>query len=665
MPTANVGAILVANSAVWQNERYEFTGVIAPGDLVAPGQLYLGGTAGISSVTGTYVNWFLTWEGMGIIGNAYVYTVVTAYNGSTKVATVNWEAATQSPPNGRAWYLFREYPILRFAYWKRNGVAIPGANGLTYTATNADIGANITYEEVSGFIPRTTSGLVRVDPTVTGTATSAAVTITGTANNIVDSSADFTWLGSFKGPALGNDTGRVLTVIPASVSASGSSTLLVTNNYVLSTNATEIGIPALSTGALSSLNVASMLRPSGTTADTLEGQGGASSGLSTGTEYRQYGACHIPGTTKMLVNNVGMYTPQDRALVWRRPVNLTTTGQVEGPFVVTDTTVGQYNSRWTGGSISKIPTAWQAALGGDMFFAAGSLAVAGSNSNGPAMMVINSANIDASAARINAGNARGGSTSTIQLALAASATDGYYVNDNIYIPTIDATGIYRITAYVGATRTATLSTSYPEAPLSRAPLTSDTYRIYPNIPGKQLLGYQNGSPLASKNSRLEAPVWEQVNTWVYSAVFIPGTDCVVFIGNYIASLADYSIRAVEGYPGQNNQNRVYQPYGFSPDSDGPGPKQTGFYPADNKTYMKCYVYKASELATVASGSAGYNSLLPRAMFTFPLPYFEPNNAEFSAAFDDVNNRLYVWQQAETDGLTKRSVINVYSCSKFV
>ena len=664
MPTVNVGAILVANSATWQNEQYEFTGTIGVGDLVAPGQLYLGGTAGISNVTGTYVNWFLTWEDMGSVGNAYQYTVITAYNGSTKVATVNWEAATQSPPNGKAWYLFREYPILRFSYWKRNGVAIPGATGLTYTATSADIGADITYEETAGFIPRTTSNLTVVAPSTTGTATSATVTVAGSPTNLIDSAADFTWIGSFKGPALGYDAGRVLSVVPASVSATGSATLLTTDNYVLYTKATEVSIPGLSTGPVSGLIEAPMERPSSASADTLEGQGGASSGLTTGGYYRQYGACHIPGTTKMLVNNTGMYTYQERSLFWRRPINLTTTGQVEGPFIFTDPAAGQFNSRWTGGNIVKIPAAWQSALGGDMLLASGGFSIGASTSWGPALMSINSSSIDGAVAKIHSGNARGGTTTSIQLATSANATPGHYINDYIYVPTISTSAeskIYRITAYDGPTRTATLDTTYPEAPFSRAPITSDTYQIYPNIAGKQLLGYVEANPIESMNSKGEAPIWAQRNIWPSSAFCVPGSDSIVFVCNHVPSIADYGIRTADGWPGQNNAHRLYNPYGYTED-DGPGPKFTGSFFSDSKVYVRFIVYKVSELATVASGSAGFNTIKPRAFFSFPLPYFEPDDHKFfSAAFDDVNNKLFLWQQFSS---TKRSIINVYSCSKF-
>jgi hypothetical protein len=181
-----------------------------------------------------------------------------------------------------------------------------------------------------------------------------------------------------------------------------------------------------------------------------------------------------------------------------------------------------------------------------------------------------------------------------------------------------------------------------------------------------VVGYNEFSPLATRNAKDEAPVWDSAATFVYNVFFVPGTDCVVFSASLVPSIADYGLRATQGWPGQNNKNRLYNPYGYSPDDDGPGPMLTGFYFSDSKQYLKFFVYKVSELASVVSGAIGYNAVKPRAIFTLPMPYFYPNNAYFgTCSYDDVNNRLYVTQSAPVDGSSRRTFINVYSCSKFV
>jgi hypothetical protein len=201
--------------------------------------------------------------------------------------------------------------------------------------------------------------------------------------------------------------------------------------------------------------------------DPTEGQ--APAGIRGGGGSMFYGNYVIPGGTKMLTCMTNFYTYDFAGLFWRRPWNLTTTGSVENPFYVWDKDAVNASGigttpRWTTGSICKIPSTlvngvnYQTTFGSDVMSGLSGLSIASTQSTAPSIICWNTANIDATIAKVNSGTiAAVPSASSITLAASASGTTDYYKNHLLYISGGPGNStVAKITGYNGSTKVATL-----------------------------------------------------------------------------------------------------------------------------------------------------------------------------------------------------------------
>jgi hypothetical protein len=86
--------------------------------------------------------------------------------------------------------------------------------------------------------------------------------------------------------------------------------------------------------------------------------------------------------------------------------------------------------------------------------------------------------------------------------------------------------------------------------------------------------------------------------------------------------------------------------------------------ASNHTCL-FWVYDSSDLAAVVGGSKTYDQIKPDALFAFPLPY-AGESGKSVAAFDNTNNRLYVFERLfSTTNSGSKSIVHVYSCGKYI
>jgi hypothetical protein len=649
MPNVTVGSILSTNVANYVNEPpFVLTGTVGVGD-VSGSTLYLGDSA--LNVSGSYLDYRLTTARSSA---PQYYWFVTAYDGATKRATISWDAP---PIVGTAWYLVIDYPLQRDFQWYRDGVAIPNAIHTMYTAQAADIGKNLTVQETVWKISSANNGRTYEGPTSTTITTSAAVTVTGTApSNKLVFQDNVSYLGSFRLPSTlaGSETRfgvNCASIVPGAYSFNNASSIVV--NYVQNfgygaeyRGMVEMEIPAtLSTSSsFAALPEAVVKRSS---SDVFGGQGSLStasnstSGLDSGNDGMfSNGPFNIHASDRSLVAQVGYYTQQQAGFVWRRNADITSSS-VEGPFTIIDTVKGQVNSRSTAGFMAKVPSVWQASLGGDVLAGVGYVAAVGSSSDGPAAICFNSANITSTVSKVEAGTAQGGSITTIKLASSANGTTDYYKNFWVIAPGASMSAL-RITAYNGTTKDATIDTSL--GGWTTNPTSSTTYKLIPYLSGNQLIRYDIGQlDPNSANADAFCPIWHS-GTFCRGMFWPNGTDSLVFVGAGGGCFYQYGIKNWNSYGGLiGSGGSVRRIYNFGNSGfDGPGPLNE-FSP--NGDGIKFWMYSADDLAAVASGSLNYYSIKPKASWSFRLPSYTSYTGQGqmppASCYDQSTSKLYV------------------------
>ena len=665
MPNVTVGSILSLTVGTYVNEPpFVLTGTVGVGD-VSGATLYLGASA--SSTAGSYIGYWLT---TGRTSAPQYNWNVTSYDQTTKRATISWDTPLTVGDN---WKLVIDYPLQRDFQWYRNGVAIPNAIHTMYTAQAADIGTDLTVVETVWAISNSNNGRIYAGPTTTTATTSAPVTVIGSppSSSLVFQN-NLSYLGSFALPAF-LATGETkysadcMGIVPSAYSVNGSSSLSF--SYISNVGngpefigMAEVSIPTtLSTSnSFGALPVATVTRSS---SDVYGGQGnitsggsGTVSGLVSGTSFRSNGLFNIYGSANALVSQVGIYSPQSNGYFWRRNTNMTVT-PVEGPFTIIDVARGQLLPRPNAGFMTKVPAAWQTALGGDIVAGNGNLSVAGTASDGPSAICFNSANISAAVAKVETGTAQGGSANTIQLAASANGTTDYYKNFWVYAPSAGVSSL-RITGYNGTTKVATVDNSIYNWSIAN-PTSSTTYKLIPYVNGNQLARYDIGQ--LDPNSSIQdafTPIWNG-GTGCAGMFWPNGTNSLVFVGGGGGCFYEYGIKSLMG------NGSVKRIYNFTaPAFDGPGP-MTGFSPNGNG--IQFWSYSAADLAAVVSGSLTYSTIKPRASWSIRLPsytsYIGLGQEPPVCAYDQSTSRLYltanVWSDNSNAGPLVGKAVHVF------
>ena len=146
----------------------------------------------------------------------------------------------------------------------------------------------------------------------------------------------------------------------------------------------EISIPTLGTGPLSGLKVSSLLQ---NFKDPTEGK--LSQINPTDPNSKLIGGTLVYNN-KLYLTGYSYYdgSGTQSKTIFARPLNLSTAGQVQGPYAV-----GNQYQGFVSGYMTPIPATWQASLGGPMLIGNCCLAIAGIQSNGPAASVFSPASV--------------------------------------------------------------------------------------------------------------------------------------------------------------------------------------------------------------------------------------------------------------------------------
>jgi len=603
-----IGSILTVTPASYTNQyNYTLTGTTS-----AFTNTTITLTGG-SATNGAYVGYALCFVNQT---NPEFNRTITAYDGITKIATLSdsgWGSYT--PVVGTTiWGICNEYPVDRRFQWIKDGVDIPGAIGGSYTPYTAG-----SYQvRETAFFPAT-SGL-------TTTTTSAAVTITGTRDSSLVYADNLVWQGCFMAPSLWPNPemayGGTIAYNPTGNGGLGS--LFVTG---ISQAVGEISIPTPSTNG-GSVPEANLLNTA-TLVDPSEGQLWTS-GITS--DVRISGLLVDNG--KLIFTGHGTYvTDNSSSWFWRRPLNLSTTGQVEGPFAVTDV-VFRDNPRCYAGYMASVPAALQAALGGPVIAGLSAQSIVSNTSDGPTFSSFDPANFTTAGTNVKRGTFAAATSNTMSLVNGTnmSAVNNAYVG--YWLTSADgSTGNRKITAYNGTTKIATVSRAWNTTP------TSGSWVLIPPISAKALAMYTDGQLQVS--AQLGYPyIWDWTCSPLGGYVIPNGTRSVLAFGPGGNNMFMYS---------SNDQVRTgakcYDPNDWSTGEHN--------YPYFNR----CWAYDATELEQVRLGNVTPENAKPYAVWNFVTPIYQGKIS--GATYDAATRRLFLTNNSGPYG---RVVVHVYTVS---
>jgi len=606
-----VGSILTVNPASYTNPyNYALTGTTT-----AFTNTTITLTGG-SSTTDAYVGYALCFVNQA---NPEFNRTIISYDGTTKVATLsdaNW--GSNVPVVGTTiWGICNDYPIDRRYQWVKDGVDISGAIGGSFTPYTAG-----SYQvRETAFYPSTS--------TLTTTTTSAPVVITGTRDSALVYADNLIWQGCFYAPALypNPELGYGGTIAYNSAGNGGLGSLFVSGNQQW---IGEISIPTPST-SLNSVPSASLLNTA-TLVDPLEGQR-STSGITSGSNIVLSGMLVDNG--KLILAAHGDYAVDSSAAwFWRRPLNLATTGQVEGPFAVTDS-VFRDNPRCYAGYMASVPTALQTKLGGPIIAGLSAQSIVSNTSDGPTFASFDPTNFTSAATNVKRGTfvAATSTTMTLSSGTSMSSVNDFYVG--YWLLSADgATGSRKIIAYNGTTKIATVGSSWNSTP------TTGSWVLIPPISAKALAMYTDGQLQSSTNAAYPY-IWDWTCSPIGGYVIPDGTRSVLAFGTGGNNTFVYS-----------SPNQVRSGIKcYDPSNQGTGEHN---YPYFNR----CWAYDANELEQVRLGNILPGNAKPYAVWNFNTSIL--NGSGFNgAAYDPTSNRIFVTNNSGPYGLI---VVHVYTVS---
>jgi hypothetical protein len=561
-------------------------------------------------------------------------------------------------------YLTRSYR------WKRNGSYISGITGGTYLTKPTDVGSYLTCEETVWRPVEPSNGLTYQAPSNITVTESPAVNII--AGGVAVAGAlypeNITYVGTFGLPDASNVPSPpgyatfAFGLFAAGIGSVGATKTLMLVGHNYECRMGHVTIPSdgqLVNGysvPVGSLNrtVSSLISPSNYIADAFEGHlnptGATSDGIGNGagtTGSPNRGLHRVGSTSKVIMTGVHTYTYNPLGYIWRRPMDFSVTGQIEGPVVPMQTGVIE-NGRAFAGYICNVAPENQAALGGDILISLCGLSVVSTSSDGPAMMSLNSSTFDAAFAKRIDGTVQATSTTTIvQLDSSASSTPNAYVGWFIHIPDFTYSA-RKIVAYDSTSKRATVTEWDLVNSSVTIPPTGAVYKLMPPLEGKALCKY-DVDDLATLRGEEVAPIWVYSNT--PAGIIQPsGSKTVLLIGHASEGMWTYNgngeLTGGDGYKGSYTYNgqKIYDP-----DVQGRGPHD---YPYN----LRVWAYSTDDLALVVSGAKTYQEVKPYGVWSMSVPY---NEDITSLTYDDSTKRLYLIQNNVDVGGAGQGIVNVY------
>jgi len=575
--------------------------------------IYLGDSPYASNDNGSYFGLTLAFKNQT---NSPTPRTIIGYNGATKTATLSGADWAGYPPvsgttvwalyswdgfnpviGTTIWGITNQYPVQRSFQWIKDGVDIPGAfsSGGSFTPYTA---GSYQFRETA-FYPNTSS--------LTTSTTSAAVTITGTRDAALVYADNLVWEGAFYCPgspemAYGGN------IAYNSVGNGGAGSLFV---QALGGNVGEVSIPTPSTNT-GSLPTANLLNTT-VLVDPFEGQL-STSGLSG--EGKTLGGLLVDNGKLLMTAHISY--GGTAAWFWRRPLNLLTTGQVEGPFSVTDPAYNN-NQRYYAGYMASVPSSLQTKLGGNIVAGLAAGSIVSTTSDGPAYTSFNTSSFDTASANVKRGAYVGAGVNTMDLSSGSSmssVTDfyvGYWLTNDS-----GSSGHRQVTAYNGTTKVATVSSNWSSTP------TSGNWVLIPQINGKCMTAY-TVDQLQTSADFGHPYIWDQTGSPIAGYAIPNGTRSVLAFSRGGNNMYLYSA------PNQVRSGVKCQ----DPQFAGTGEHN---YPYT----VRCWAYDANELEQARLGNIAPGSVKPYAVINWAIP-IEINRGAgpLGATYDPVNKRIFL------------------------
>jgi hypothetical protein len=599
--------------------------------------IYLGGSPYASGTSGDYVGFTLAFKNQT---NSPTPRTIVSYNGGTKTATLSganwggyapvanttvwalysWEGY-EPIANTTVWGVCNAYPVQRRYQWYKGNVAISALNGGIGGAYTPPDPSEYSVQETAYF--PATSNLTTV--------TTANCTITGTRDPNLVYADNLVWEGCFFTPDYYPNPnyvfGYAIAYNPAGNEGAGS--LFLNGGGTIGIG--EITIP---TPSKTSPPTASTIQ--NIVLDPLEGQSPA--GIA---GDKLLGGLLVDGG-KLIITLHALYSAiTNGAWFWRRPLNLSTTGQLEGPFAVADATY-RNNPRCYAGYVTTVPTALQSKLGGTHICGLAAQSIDANTSDGPAIASFNLSDFTASAANSKQGAfvAANSTTMTLSSGTGMSGTNNFY--NGYWLTSKEGLSAAKVvTAYDGGTKVASIAPStWAQTP------TSGSWFLIPPIAAKALAMYEpNGFQNVQGTTAANYPylcVWDDTSSGGNMGTVVPnGTRSVLMMERGGNNFYEYSsptqVRGgVKCYdPSESSTGEHNYPY-----------------------FLRCWAYDANELEQARLGNINPNNMKPYAVWNLQMPIYD-NGKIGGMTYDAANKRIFV---TNISGGAGRIVVHVFSIS---
>jgi hypothetical protein len=650
-PPTQPGQILqayVGTNADWSGRR----GTLATGVLPSQSGVPVGSIKLAASVTGVIPGThklYITTDNTDIPKQGYYN--ITAWDDAAKTATVT----TIFTDAGYALVAGVNYEVCIFTnealyqtvvkqeFQRRDTPASPwvtidtGDNGSTlgagaYTTTSDDAGKEISV-------------LQTVTDTVNG-ARSARSSIFSIGTNALDPklvySNSLTYLGGFRPPA-GLFEEYAMNGMSIDPTGDGSAGSIFATCLYEGQKAAEMTIPTpQKTSNFNLLPQASFIQnPVEATegAYLLSGTGGTGA-----SDYKLHGT--LVYNNKLILGSCNQYSGEPAMSHWRRPKNLSTTGQVEGGVWLDDVNQQYRNPRFAGGYMCHVPSGtldgvnYQIALGGPVLTGIGHMNRNQTQSQGPCAWSFNPDDIAGKTVIYgNCPDQSGLSSNQIKL---AAGTTGIDTNKYIIINggagfTSEGGNATRIIGWDNATKIATVAQPYGNRPNA-----SSTYAIFDRVLGKPLVWYPYAYAADGNEYALERTnELENIAKVKFQPVISNDGARGLAIPNGTRTLLAISYSG----SGTRRYNNYYPQWNPT----------TGDSRAAEPTYSpvrtKIYAYDLNQVARVASGEITSAELVPYAVWYFTAWPNDPEAFIRGATYDPATRRLFISTQNIANGKT--------------
>jgi hypothetical protein len=371
----------------------------------------------------------------------------------------------------------------------------------------------------------------------------------------------------------------------------------------------------------------------------LSGTGGTG-----GADYQLHGT--LVYNNKLILGSCSRYSGDPAMSHWRRPKNLSTTGQVEGGAWLDDVNQQYRNPRFAGGYMCHVPSGtldgvnYQTALGGPVLTGIGHMSRNQTQSQGPCAWSFNPDDIAGKTVIYgNCPDQSGLSSNQIKL---AAGTTGIDTNKYIIINggtgfNIDGGNATRIIGWDNATKIATV-----ELPYGIKPDASSTYAIFDRVLGKPLVWYPYQYAADGNEYALERTnELENIAKVKFQPVISNDGARGLAIPNGTRTLLAISYSG----SGTRRYNNYYPQW--NPTT---GDSRTA-EPTYSPVRTKIYAYDLNQVARVASGEITSAELVPYAVWYFTAWPNDPEAFIRGATYDPATRRLFISTQNIANGKT--------------